>query len=390
MRLKQFSMKIIALLVLPLAILIDMIANISKSGRQKIVLIGEHKGTNLRDNGYYFFRFCREQNPLLPVYFVTNTDSIRNDTLLKRDQNVLIYGSIKHLLIFAKASYCLYTHDYRDLIYRTHFKLFGGRKCLVFLHHGVLGWKRFDDFYQENKNIMEFFVVGTSVEEEILVERIGVHQDKIHRLGYPRWDYLEERSSLTAQKIIYLPTFRNYMLLGKMDEYFLTATRSFLNSPKLRALLRNSGTSLIVHLHPEMSVLESKLDIFEDFSLYIDRGNGSTHALLETSNLLITDYSSVSWDFFLLGKPVIFYRFDIENYETSRGSYLDLRENLIGEVVINKDGLITAIEKYIKSGFKEKTSGAYKDKVRFYNKGSACLRIFEELMKLQSAKANFK
>lgn len=390
MRLKQFSMKIIALLVLPLAILIDMIANISKSGRQKIVLIGEHKGTNLRDNGYYFFRFCREQNPLLPVYFVTNTDSIRNDTLLKRDQNVLIYGSIKHLLIFAKASYCLYTHDYRDLIYRTHFKLFGGRKCLVFLHHGVLGWKRFDDFYQENKNIMEFFVVGTSVEEEILVERIGVHQDKIHRLGYPRWDYLEERSSLTAQKIIYLPTFRNYMLLGKMDEYFLTATRSFLNSPKLRALLRNSGTSLIVHLHPEMSVLESKLDIFEDFSLYIDRGNGSTHALLETSNLLITDYSSVSWDFFLLGKPIIFYRFDIENYETSRGSYLDLRENLIGEVVINKDGLITAIEKYIKSGFKEKTSGAYKDKVRFYNKGSACLRIFEELMKLQSAKANFK
>lgn len=390
MRLKQFSMKIITLLVLPLAILIDMIANTSKSGRQKIVLIGENRGTNLRDNGYYFFRFCREQNPLLPVYFVTNTDSIRNDTLLKHDQNVLIYGSIKHLLTFAKASYCLYTHDYRDLIYRTHFKLFGGRKCLVFLHHGVLGWKRFDDFYQENKNIMEFFVVGTSVEEEILVERIGVHQDKVHRLGYPRWDYLEERSSFTAQKIIYLPTFRNYMLLGKMDDYFLTATRSFLNSHKLRVLLRNSGASLIVHLHPEMSVLESKLDIFEDFSLYIDRGNGSTHALLETSNLLITDYSSVSWDFFLLGKPVIFYRFDIENYETSRGSYLDLRENLIGEVVINKDGLITAIEKYIKSGFKEKTSGAYKDKVRFYNKGSACLRILEELMKLQSAKANFK
>lgn len=390
MRLKQFSMKIIALLVLPLASLIDMIAKTIISNHEKIILIGEHRGVNLKDNGYYFFRYCREHYSSLPIYFVTNADSANNDTFLKQDPNVLFYGSIKHLLIFAKASFCLYTHDYRDLIYRTHFRLFGRFKSLVFLHHGVLGWKRFDDFYQENKNIMELFVVGTPVEEELLTKRIGVHQDKVHRLGYPRWDYLEERSSITTPKIVYLPTFRNDMLLGRIDDHLLTAIRSFLNSPELRVLLKNSGTSLIVHLHPEMRALESKLDIFEDSSLYIDRNDESTHALLEIGNLLITDYSSVSWDFFLLGKPVIFYRFDIEDYETSRGSYLDLRENLIGEVATNKDDLITMIEKHIKSGFKEKIPGSYKNRIGLHNKGKACRRILEKLTKLPASKTNFK
>src|SRR5690606_24124937 len=51
---------------------------------------------------------------------------------------------------------------------------------------------------------------------------------------------------------------------------------------------------------------------------------------IEESDMLLTDITSVSWDFLYLNKPIIFYLFDQEDWETKRGIYLDLNKDLYG------------------------------------------------------------
>src|SRR5699024_6201365 len=74
--------------------------------------------------------------------------------------------------------------------------------------------------------------------------------------------------------------------------------------------------------------------------------------LLMRSSLLITDYSSVAWDFYYLKKPVAFFQFDYATYEELQGSYIDLKKDLFGEKFTDADTLIKAIKAYIAKDFK--------------------------------------
>ena len=63
------------------------------------------------------------------------------------------------------------------------------------------------------------------------------------------------------------------------------------------------------------------------------------------SDILVTDYSSVFFDFSILGKPVIFYMYDLEHYANEmRGFYLSLDE-LPGPIVRDEDALIDEIRR---------------------------------------------
>ena len=68
--------------------------------------------------------------------------------------------------------------------------------------------------------------------------------------------------------------------------------------------------------------------------------------------LLITDYSSVAWDVYYQGKPVLFYQFDIDTYNEAHGSYLDMDTELFGDRAMTADQLIDLIEKNIAFDFK--------------------------------------
>lgn len=69
--------------------------------------------------------------------------------------------------------------------------------------------------------------------------------------------------------------------------------------------------------------------------------------------MLVTDYSSVCWDVYYMGKPVIFYQFDYDMYMENHGSYLDMENELFGERYTELDDVIDGIERAIENGFEE-------------------------------------
>ena len=70
--------------------------------------------------------------------------------------------------------------------------------------------------------------------------------------------------------------------------------------------------------------------------------------------MLITDYSSVSWDVYYLGKPVIFYQFDYELYMKAHGSYIDMEKELFGDRCLTEKELAEKIKEYVRNDFAEK------------------------------------
>ncbi|MDT8303274.1 MAG: CDP-glycerol glycerophosphotransferase family protein, partial [Sedimentisphaerales bacterium] len=105
--------------------------------------------------------------------------------------------------------------------------------------------------------------------------------------------------------------------------------------------------------------------------------------LINESSLLITDYSSVSWDFFYLCKPVIFYQFDFDDYLKNRGSYLDLKNDIFGDRTESNVELMQYIKFYINNSFSEKEEyTGLRNKFFKYSDNFNCKRIYEETKKL--------
>jgi len=74
--------------------------------------------------------------------------------------------------------------------------------------------------------------------------------------------------------------------------------------------------------------------------------------------MFITDYSSASWDVLYLGKTVLFYQFDAEEYTEKQGSYIKLDNDLFGYRATEFDDFVEKLEHIIDSGFADSERSA--------------------------------
>lgn len=169
--------------------------------------------------------------------------------------------------------------------------------------------------------------------------------------SYPRNDILYNKDNEEAIKnlkikmniplhkkvILYAPTWRD-------DEYYGKGQYKFTLQLDLHQMQKQLGEEYIVLLRMHY-VIASQMDIsdFEgfayDFSSYNDVGE-----LYLISDILITDYSSVFFDFANLKRPILFYTYDLEKYRDQlRGFYIDIEEEVPGPLLMSTDEVIHSI-----------------------------------------------
>jgi CDP-glycerol glycerophosphotransferase len=82
---------------------------------------------------------------------------------------------------------------------------------------------------------------------------------------------------------------------------------------------------------------------YHPFAADVSRHHDVTELMLVT-DVLVTDYSSVMFDFANTGKPMVFYTYDYEDYvRDERGTYLDLPDVAPGPMAEDTEGLIAAL-----------------------------------------------
>lgn len=104
--------------------------------------------------------------------------------------------------------------------------------------------------------------------------------------------------------------------------------------------------------------------------------DGSTTVKIETAlcaaDILIADYSSLIFEYSLLNKPMLFYAYDLEEYEHDRSFYFDYKSFVPGKIVINNDEIISAIQK---NDFRKDRIPAFREKFMGPCDGRSTARI---------------
>lgn len=206
--------------------------------------------------------------------------------------------------------------------------------------------------------------------------------------GYPRNDILYNIEPSQVEKIkvelgipnnkkviLYAPTWRD-------DDFFEKGKYKFRFQFDIEEMRERLGDEYVVLTRMHYLVAESfdftpYEGFIKDVSSHLD-----ISGLYLVSDILITDYSSVFFDYANLNRPIIFYMYDLENYRDNlRGFYFDIEKNAPGPIVENEDELYNAIEYAGENGhISEEDFRAFYDEFCYLEDGKATERLVESML----------
>ena len=257
------------------------------------------------------------------------------------------------------------------------------KQKLYFLQHGVLALKNVDSLFSvDSSSSVDYFTASSEFEKNIIVNRMGYNPDKVPVTGLARWDGLRDTSDPAHPVILLMPTWRSW-LEGQNDEIFQQSSyyqhyASLLSNQELQDYLKAHELKLLFYIHPKLQEFistfhseDSQIELYSFDSMPLNQ-------LLMRCSMMITDYSSACWDVYYQGKPVLFYQFDVDDYNRTNGSYLNMENDLFGDRCTEQEDLVHLIKDYAENGFQEKQKYAEMRKEYFaYIDHNNCQRTYE-------------
>lgn len=259
--------------------------------------------------------------------------------------NILPFKSIKHQIYYLYAEKIITTHvidKFAHPLSHRNKKLYSGFNTSdkYFIQHGVtLG--DISSRINKYKQNLSLFVNVSEIERNSIIKNPNYNYDEnvIQILGFPRYDNL--RNLGNKKQILLMPTWRSYIKDEKtlVESEFYKNMNSIFANEKLISFLKENGYIIIFRPHPELLPYLHLFDI-DNETIFVSK-NESYQDLFNYSSILITDYSSVAFDFAYLKKPVLYYQYaDEYNYDDG---YFNFETMGFGEVISKENYLFDAI-----------------------------------------------
>lgn len=212
---------------------------------------------------------------------------------------------------------------------------------------------------------------------------------EILEIGYPRNDLLFHENTkegieryrrnlglpLDKKIILYAPTFRD-------DEFSDDEKYEFQPHISFDLLQKELGDEYIMIVKYHYLIMDAvDWSPYEGFVYHFDQSRDIAELFL-VSDMLITDYSSVMFDFSILRRPMFFYAYDFYKYKNElRGFYFSYREEMPGPISTTTEQLIADIKNYRAEDYKEKYD-KFHDKYNSVDDGKAANRILDLINEL--------
>jgi CDP-glycerol glycerophosphotransferase (TagB/SpsB family) len=365
-------------------------------------VFGSGVGMNFSDNAKYQFLYCSEQLDIKSYWISKNKELV--NTLRGYGLNAYYKFSIKGIWISITSK--VYVYDSRTESI-NHWTSAGSYK--VNLWHGsplktidrdinvkhnafyignhTRGFKRYlVRMVMPEWFIVPDFMIATSEKiKNYFKSAFGSHYIEV--TGYPRNDIIinpklyskylhfeqKIKDSLNTRKtILYTPTFRDTNRFKRETPIIWY---------RLNELLSKHDTTFLIKLHRhDYSMLTDKTFT----NIQILDSESDVYPIFEKIDLLITDYSSIFFDFILTDKPVLFYAYDKENYiQNDRSMYDNYEEVTPGNKVYNFEDLYTMLNDFLSGERGFVTSDYNKIKLMYnqYNDDKSCERVFNSIKK---------
>ncbi|MGG2971697.1 CDP-glycerol glycerophosphotransferase family protein [Geobacillus stearothermophilus] len=349
------------------------------------------------DNSLYVYEALQKKSPGMPVVFLRKKTCpyTFSDVSAKvyEFESVRFWHTLCGIYHLATSKYVIVDNYYGFLaaapfrpevecIQLWHaagaFKTFGLRDASV-EHRSLRAKKRFLQVYRQFHKV----VVGSEAMAHLFMQAFQLPEKAILRTGVPRTDFFydvakhqsikeklyRENPLLRDKKVIlYAPTYRD----DELETFDLQ-----LDLERMYNELAPLGYVLLLKLHP---AVKRRLDydrqryanFLFDYSDYRD-----VNELLLVTDWLISDYSSIPFEFCLLQKPMIFYMYDIESYRRKRGLWAGWEEKLPGPILFTTEQIID----YIRQGNVDFDAiRSFAEKWNRYSKGRSSENLVDYLV----------
>ncbi len=316
---------------------------VALQSRKTIHLYLDCRGVR-RDNGFEQFILDLHNHDGIDRYYVTSKEFLDCDFLKQYRKHILLFGSKQHklLTLAAKKIFTSFIEDNNILPFSPeeypYLSDFFGF-TVEYLQHGILHanvpWK-----YNPECCMADFVHISTSYEERLFCEKYHFTSDQLIRSSMPRFARLN-RDSIPQKKFLFAPSWREYLVGYPINGIWQSRERNFLasdyyknilqflQSPTLSQYLAEHGYVLELRLHPIFQQYKKHFCCVEN--PYISISN--TVDSLDHYELLITDISSICFDFFYLGRRVFQFLPDFEQFGSGMNTYWkiepDSKESMI-------------------------------------------------------------
>ncbi|PSU14314.1 teichoic acid biosynthesis protein F [Photobacterium gaetbulicola] len=236
--------------------------------------------------------------------------------------------------------------------------------------------------YLADSKRYDHFISPSEYASECFCSSFGIEPGKIIEQGYPRNDVLTNdvdnaekldaiRQSLGIEPgkkvILYAPTWRDNQYSKETGGFYFDnplETEHFLSSFDDSYVFLFRG-----HYFSDSHKTQSR---FVDVSTYND-----VNDLYLISDALITDYSSVFFDYAILNRPIFFYMYDRAVYEKDvRGFYIDIDQDLPGPIFYDSHSLADALK-----SLKTVSHKPFNERFNPYEDGCSTDRVIEKILK---------
>ena len=352
-------------------------------------------GKQYLDNPKYIYQeLLKNSNRVQPYWLV------KDKTLLHRLEALkypVIYSfSVRGFWLQLRAEVVVFTHGVRDDFIPC---LIGAQTKRVQTFHGIpikkIGFDNLKAGTSRGK-IVRFFlpflredydlvIAGSEEVKKLYNSAFGTPLEKIKITGYPRNDeiFRSSKNNYTKEddgfKIIYMPTLRG----GINDNFNLLAPHYF-DFDTIDSQLNSLNATLFIKLHPVQAFTQEDEELISRAKrIEAVDNHDDIYESLGKYDVLITDYSSIFFDFMIVGKPIIMAPIDYDDYvKHDREVYFDYQSLCPAPPCRDWEEIMRSIEllrheRHIPNRYYE-----IQKKFHKYNDDKSSERVIEEIKRL--------
>ena len=354
--------------------------------RKKRIWLFMDRQENADDNAEHLYKYAVTQKDNIKKYF-TVSDEFGDFTRLSDLPNVLEFYSIKQRLVYLFAEKIISSHPDENILnpfMGKNVKSYSGliNSDKIFLQHGVTKDNVSSWLHKSDKNLKLITTVSDAERKSFLDPGYNYDENIIQTLGFPRFDNLKTNEK-TKRQILIAPSWRtdlhNMTIKYIRDSDYFKTINSLINNKTLISIAEKYDYKIIFKPHP---MVYGYVDLFETNEFVTIDEKTTYQELFKDSDLLITDYSSIAFDFSYMKKPIIYYQHD-DDYNFKEG-YFKYKTMGFGEVITDENKLIAKIEEYLKNDCKmeeiyaKRVNSFYK-----YNDKNNCKRVYDATLNLK-------
>lgn len=237
--------------------------------------------------------------------------------------------------------------------------------------------KKIDYFISPSKYATSKFISAFNLKElnkeKIIIEKGYPRNDKLINYNNNDTEKIKKDLNIPTNKkvILYAPTFRD-------DEHTSGVGYTYKLNIDFDSLKKELKDYIILFRAHYFIANSFDFDKYKGFIYDVSKYD-DINDLYIVSDLLITDYSSVFFDYAILERPIIFYMYDYDNYKNNlRDFYIDLKE-LPGPIVKDEKDLVTSIKE--KNNKYKNMYSSFNKKFNPYEDGKSAERVVKEILK---------